>query len=77
MYALGFCHVNVIANKCVNNKISGIYAAIWVLNIINTSDKYKGVYSCYTESEIFETIIIYPIITDTELRRKLNIPENF
>ena len=33
LYALGFCHVNVIANKCVNNKISGIYAIIWVLDI--------------------------------------------
>lgn len=54
-----------------------ITTAYGITNIINTSDKYKGVYSCYTESEIFETIIIYPIITDTELRRKLNIPENF
>jgi len=53
------------------------YHGYGITNIINTSDKYKGVYSCYTESEIFETIIIYPIITDTELRRKLNIPENF
>lgn len=53
------------------------YHGYGITNIINTSDKYKGVYNCYTESEIFETIIIYPIITDDELRRKLNIPENF